>query len=505
MKRSALALALLAAVVGGTFVAAAPAQAIPTTTAQSCNDYSMSPIRGTGEHPPVLGVRNAPIGLPEFDSSLGELVSATISTTATATVQGSVTNKTGTAQPFTIRVGGPVSAGKDGANGYASLGSVAAVVPTFTVGANQSNASIPLTSVTASASKTYDAALWATLPAGFVSRVVIEDEGTNTGIFSWNLTRDDVYFLMCVTYTYQPYVDRVAGADRFETSADIALASYPGGADTVYVATGQNYPDALAAGPAAAAEGAPLLLVPSTGALPLSIRTALDALDPANIVVVGGTPSVSAAVYSELSGYSDSIERVAGADRFETSRLLAERIYDHADFVFIATGLNFPDALSAGPAAFVNDAPVILVNGGSSTLDAATADLVESLGTQTAVIVGGTPSVSLGIQTDLDAILPDAIRFPGADRFETSRLVNEYAFYQPTETTAFFATGLGFPDALAGSAWAAAQGAPLYVIPPTCVPTATMDGLEFLGVSNVVLLGGLPSLGTPVEDFTPCS
>jgi putative cell wall-binding protein len=502
VKTPALVLAAVAAVLGSTLLAAPAAQPLPAETAEVCVNNVISPIRGEGEHPPVLGPRHVTPDLPEFDTSLGELTEARIVATVRTELQGQATNISGTTQPFTISAGGQAYAGRTGANGYIDLGNAKVMQPVADVASGATVTIFPGAFVTAQA-KTYDAALWETL-GDFDAYVVIDDENTNASLFDWGFVVDRVLFTTCVQYSYQPRVERVAGADRFETSADIALAAYPSGADTVYIATGTNYPDALAAGPAAAADDAPLLLVTPT-AIPTSISAAIATLDPSHIVVVGGTPSVSTSVYSQLSGMTDTIERLAGSDRFATSRLLAERGFDSSDYVFIATGLNFPDALSAGPAASAYAAPVILVNGGAGSLDAATADLVSDLRAQMAVIVGGTPSVSSGIQSDLDDLIPDAIRLAGSDRYETSHLVNEYGFFDPAGyETAFFATGAGFPDALSGSAWAAATGSPLFVVQPTCVPASILQDVQDMRIAEVVLLGGTPSLSAAVASFTEC-
>ena len=111
---------------------------------------------------------------------------------------------------------------------------------------------------------------------------------------------------------------RVYGADRYETAIKVA-ASFSPGVPVVYVATGMNYPDALSAAPAAAAQGGPLLLVPPTG-LSAAVRDELRRLKPALIVVAGGEGAVSRSTYTALSGLAPSIRRDAGADRYSTSR-----------------------------------------------------------------------------------------------------------------------------------------------------------------------------------------
>jgi putative cell wall-binding protein len=86
-------------------------------------------------------------------------------------------------------------------------------------------------------------------------------------------------------------VTRLAGPDRFSASVEISRANFDPGAAIVYVASGLNFPDALAEAPVAAKNGSPILLV-ATDAIPDSIKTELDRLNPGRIVVFGGVNSV---------------------------------------------------------------------------------------------------------------------------------------------------------------------------------------------------------------------
>ena len=297
-------------------------------------------------------------------------------------------------------------------------------------------------------------------------------------------------------------VDRVAGATRYEGAVNISQAAYPDTAPVVYVTSGENYPDALSAGPAAAHEGGPLLLVQSNS-LPAVVAAEIARLDPAKIVVVGGTLSVTEGVFNDLDALTDEIVRVSGVNRYEASRNVADYAFGDADvpLVYIATGEKFPDALAAGGAAGSLDAPVVLVNGSASDLDAETTALLDDLGTTETRVLGGEASVSAGVFADLDAAT-EATRLGGANRYEAARAINADAFEEAER--AFIATGLNFPDALAGSAWAAAAGSPLFVVPGTCVTSGVLADLDALGVTHVTLLGGETSLSPEVFSLTSC-
>ena len=94
----------------------------------------------------------------------------------------------------------------------------------------------------------------------------------------------------------------------------------------VYVATGENFPDALGAGPAAAIVKGPILLV-TQNAIPGETAAELSRLAPEKIIIVGGTAVVSASVESGLGAYSGTVERIAGANRYDTAAKLSAATY----------------------------------------------------------------------------------------------------------------------------------------------------------------------------------
>jgi putative cell wall-binding protein/GH43 family beta-xylosidase len=309
---------------------------------------------------------------------------------------------------------------------------------------------------------------------------------------------------MTVTVTPEPdprvTVGRIAGADRFEVSVNTSKAGFPDGSETVYVASGVVFPDALSAAPAATVAGAPILLTrPDT--LPASIAAEITRLRASKIVVVGGPATVSKAVETALAKLG-SVQRIGGADRFEASRNIARSAFpDGADVAVLATGSTFADALSAG-AALQGAGPVVLVNGAAPTLDAPTKTLLADLGIKRIAIAGGEASVSPGIQTDAAAIA-ETTRLGGADRYEASRSINAEFFDHADHV--ILATGAGFPDALSGSAYGPRFDAPLFTVPGTCVPQDTLARIDRLGARTVTLLGGLATLSLEVEQLMSCT
>jgi putative cell wall-binding protein len=151
---------------------------------------------------------------------------------------------------------------------------------------------------------------------------------------------------------------RIAGATRYDTATAVAsLFDEP--ASVVFLASGTDFPDALAGGAAAAQAEAPLLLTP-TDALPEPVRNELVRLAPPETLVLGGPSAVSDAVVDALPGAK---RRLAGADRYETAAAIARDRLPAATEVVVATGSSFPDALAAAPFARAHAAPVLLTAG----------------------------------------------------------------------------------------------------------------------------------------------
>lgn len=298
-------------------------------------------------------------------------------------------------------------------------------------------------------------------------------------------------------------VHRRSGPNRYATALSIS-ASFASGVPVVYVATGAQFPDALSAAPAAAAQGGPLLLIPPSG--PTSAIVAeITRLAPDTIVVVGGDSAVSAASYSVLSTLAPSIRRDAGPNRYATSQIIVERAFSGATDVFIATGRDFPDALSASAAAGALQSPVLLVDGTQSRVPTATTTLITTLGAQRVRLVGGPSVVSSGIESTLRSAFGTGavLRHSGPNRYATGAAVNSAVF--SSASTAFFAAGSSFPDALSGAALAGALDSPLYVVQQGCVPTVVLESVRALSPTRIVLLGGTSVLSDQVGSLVDCA
>ena len=303
---------------------------------------------------------------------------------------------------------------------------------------------------------------------------------------------------------------RLSGATRYDTAAAISAATFKPGVDAAFVVSGLNFPDGLGAGPAAAAMGGPVLLVPPSGPIPASVTAELTRLDPAKIYVVGGTASVSAATATAL-GVIAPVTRLAGADRYATAATVATTIFDTVlddtplPVVYVASGANFPDALAAGPAAS-HFGGALLLAPSTGTLPTSVKNALGTLKPATIVIVGGTGSISASmasqIQTAAGLASNKVSRVAGSDRYATA--ADLAASFGTGTPTAYVALGTNFPDAMAGSAAAGFTGGPILLVQTNSVPAATSTELAALAPDDLFVLGGTGVItDTVVNSISP--
>jgi len=293
---------------------------------------------------------------------------------------------------------------------------------------------------------------------------------------------------------------RYAGANRYDTAATISENDFPAAASTVFVATGANFPDGLAGAAVAATFGAPLLLVNSSG-VPPETATELIRLGPDTIVILGGTGVIPDEVATDLAPYAATVTRVSGGDRYTTAVAISQYGFPtngSAAVVFVATGLNFPDALAAGAAAAHLGGPVLLVPG--TTLPQAVADEILRLHPATIAVVGGTAVVAPSVFDALDGLQGDdnVIRLSGSDRYATAVAISGFAF-PAGAPRAYVATGLNFPDAAAAAAAAGAWSSPVLLVPGTTIPLNVASEIDRLEPALAVVVGGDSAVSAAVE------
>jgi len=306
---------------------------------------------------------------------------------------------------------------------------------------------------------------------------------------------------------------RLAGADRYATSAAIAAEwdeSFD--SDVVFIATGENYPDALSAAAAAAHVGAPVLLT-KKNELPAVVKAQLNTLQPNTIVVLGSTAAISSSVFNALKTVSGAptVTRLSGSDRYDTGRRIVSYAFDDGagglvdvPSVVIATGRNFPDALSAAPGVARDGGAVILVDGTQTSIPSATLAVIDDLDPDRIDIAGSSKVLTSAIEKQLRLRYGSGVvsRVAGDDRYETSRLITDR--YWGDAPAVFFAVGTNYPDALAGAALAGALASPLLVTEKSCMTSATRSLVLALDAEERVLLGSSTVLSSSISSLATC-
>ncbi|GAC1540197.1 MAG: hypothetical protein NVS3B12_26930 [Acidimicrobiales bacterium] len=296
---------------------------------------------------------------------------------------------------------------------------------------------------------------------------------------------------------------RIAGADRYETAAKLATTSF-GQRPSVILASGLNYPDALAAAYLAGHNATPVLLTDPAN-LSSAALGALQTLNPQAVQIIGGTAAVSDNVANQVRSNGYTVARIGGTDRYDTAAQVAQA--PGADVVgtlgsfgktaIVATGLNFADALAGGPVAYSAALPLLLTD--PSTLPATTNSALDKLAIKHVVILGGTAAVGSTVEAALTAKGITVERLAGANRqatattianFEGSRLGFKLAHVN-------LARGDDFPDALAGGPHSGKESAPIVLTasPDTLsaetdaflrANTATIASIDVFGGTNAI-------------------
>lgn len=289
-------------------------------------------------------------------------------------------------------------------------------------------------------------------------------------------------------------VDRLAGPNRYATSANIAAEF--GDVDTVYLTSGQEFPDALTGTAPAVRDGAPVLLT-KADLLPSATKAALASLTPDQIFVVGGTGPIPDAILEEAEALTGAeVVRISGPDRWATASALAQTRFaaEDVDTVYVASGLEFADSLAAGPLAGLGDDPIVLTKPGA--VPSATVAALEALEPDHIVVLGGPGAISNDVVTELSGYADTIERVNGDDRYATAAAVAERV---PPSDSTFVASGQAFPDALSGAALAGLHESPLLLTQQDHLPSVTGAALLEREPSTVILFGGPGAISEAVK------
>ena len=288
-----------------------------------------------------------------------------------------------------------------------------------------------------------------------------------------------------------PALARLEGLDRYGTAAAISRGGFAS-ASAVVIASGEQFPDALAAAPLAGGVEGPVLLV-RPGSLPSDVITELRRLQPARAIVIGGPSSVSEDVVTELHRYVQAVERIGGEDRYATAADVATEGLAPSEppaEVLLASGEQFPDGLAGGAYGAATGAPLLLTR--RDSLPPETAEALAALRPARIIVLGGTDTITGVVSGELAQYTTTGAvrRIAGDDRYDTAAAVVEQLFGAGPAPRTLLASGEAFPDALSG----AALGQPLLLSRAGCLPRRSAEVLQDRGTTTVTALGGSAAL-----------
>ncbi|WJV30935.1 cell wall-binding repeat-containing protein [Rossellomorea sp. AcN35-11] len=284
-----------------------------------------------------------------------------------------------------------------------------------------------------------------------------------------------------------PEVTRLTGDTRYETAVEISKNGWET-SDTVILARGDSFPDALAGAPLAYKHDAPILLT-EKGSLNAATKEEIIRLGAKNVIILGGKGAVSQYVEYQLEGMDLDVDRIAGDDRWETAVNIAASLGGTPEKAVVANGKNFPDALAIASYAAKNGYPILLTD--SDKLPSETSKALK--GIDSTIVVGGEAAVSEKVFKSL----PDAMRYAGLNRYETA--ANIATDLNPSKV-AYVATGKNFADALAGSVLAAKEDATMLLVQPNDLPEVTSEAIAEMKAKDFHILGGENAVSDAVAE-----
>ncbi|MCR4668163.1 MAG: cell wall-binding repeat-containing protein, partial [Clostridia bacterium] len=284
-------------------------------------------------------------------------------------------------------------------------------------------------------------------------------------------------------------LNRLAGSNRYATSFMIAdqmlKSSGKSSFDTIVIASGKNYPDALSGTYLADVRKAPIILTGNTDANIAEIAAYVkkNLTSGGKVYLLGGEGAVSKAMENALSGLN--VERLGGSNRYQTNiSILNAASVPQGSEILVCTGKGFADSLSVSP----TGKPILLVG---NTLTADQKAYLAKLSGCKFTMIGGAGAVSDAIGNELKAY-GSVRRVAGSNRYATSVAVAKEYFSNPT--TMVFAYALNFPDGLCAGSFANLLGTPVILVANGKADNVR-DYFNDLTVRKCYIIGGQTLIG----------
>lgn len=279
--------------------------------------------------------------------------------------------------------------------------------------------------------------------------------------------------------------ERIYGSTRYETSYLAAKKGWTS-SDTVVIAPGDDYPDALCAGPLAAKYNAPILLAKNQSLSKQSeLKNLLSTLNVKKAYIVGGTGVISSTFENEIKAMNITTKRLGGAKRYETSVKIAQEMGVKGEVV-VTTGENFADSLSISAVAGIKGMPILLTR--DSTITDDVRSYLNSSNITKTYVIGGSGVISDAVAKTLK----NAERLGGATRYETNEKIFNKFKGSLNVSNMYLALGTNFPDALSVSTLAAKNKSFVILHDDTEIRQSAMNIINQNrnSISKVYVIGG---------------
>ncbi|RXM57779.1 cell wall-binding repeat-containing protein [Clostridium tetani] len=298
-------------------------------------------------------------------------------------------------------------------------------------------------------------------------------------------------------------IKRIYGKDRYKTSVNISSNFKNGSLQNIIVASGKNFPDALAGSVLSKKLDAPIVLGGST------LEESKDCIEYINnnlnkdgtIYLLGGQSSINNSFENHMKNKGfKNIVRLGGNDRFETNMSIVNFMDVKKNTpVVIVNAFGFADALSISSVASIKGYPIIMTSDSELSLQAK--DMLEKIQPKEVYIIGGHASIKDTIKDEIKSIFSSIDenkikRLEGKDRYETS--LNICKYFNLDTDNAVLANGSNFPDALSGSALASKLNSPIVLTNGNDISNQK-SFIENKKYKNLYLLGGFASIGLNLE------
>ncbi len=276
---------------------------------------------------------------------------------------------------------------------------------------------------------------------------------------------------------------RYAGIDRYDTAIfcadNLKIQMENEQFDNIIVASGENYPDALAGSYLAKVKHSPIVLTSATVDDMVAEYAGYSLSEDGTVYLLGGTGAVTAELEQMLDDRGINVKRLAGNNRYDTNIAILKEANVADEDILICSGDGFADSLSASAVGL----PIMLVN---SEITEVQQEYLDSLDTEKMYLVGGTGAVNKDIEEYL-AKKYEIKRFAGITRYATSALVAGEFF--PQAETAVLAYAQNFPDGLSGGPLAISMDSPLLLVDNNSYNDAA-EYASKAGIIRTVILGG---------------